>query len=296
MKFSMAIIMLLFLLVTPAISIEEPGVHQLGQMMMSAADNLTTYAYSRQAEASIAYQNQTLDEQFLAVKETSGMVNLPDQAGWWNAALTDKETGEILTWQGYLVNGSEYWKEDQNWTRFLVNNTTIILEEYNELPGQVALIQLSDMQIVGSEQCDGEECYRLEGTPIEPIMEGILALQLLASYFGSPFPLPDELENASFSIGDTNLLNNSRVAITAWVSKNSSLLKRLDIDSSLTISPEILNISEPEFNIKSLLNESTIYSAFGQPVTIELPREALNESYRLKGTDWRWAAFGSVRP
>jgi hypothetical protein len=152
------------------------------------------------------------------------------------------------------------------------------------------------MQIVGTDGCDDEECYRLEGTPIKPILEEILALQLVASYFGSPFPLPDELENASFSIEDTNLLNNSRVVITAWVSKNSSLLKRLDIDSSMTATPEILNISEPEFNIKSLLNESTVYSAFGQPVTVELPTEALNESYRLKGTDWRWAAFGSVRP
>jgi hypothetical protein len=296
MKFCMAIIMLLSLLVAPAVSVEQPSVHQLGQMMMNAADNLTTYTYSRQAEASITYQNQTLDERFLVGKETVGKVDLPDQSGWWNATLTDRETGEVLTWQGYLVNGSEYWKEDQNWTRFLVNNTTSILEEYNELPGQVALIQLSDMQIVGTDGCDDEECYRLEGTPIKPILEEILALQLVASYFGSPFPLPDELENASFSIEDTNLLNNSRVVITAWVSKNSSLLKRLDIDSSMTATPEILNISEPEFNIKSLLNESTVYSAFGQPVTVELPTEALNESYRLKGTDWRWAAFGSVRP
>jgi len=95
---------------------------------------------------------------------------------------------------------------------------------------------------------------------------------------------------------ETELYNNSRIELTAWVSKNSSLLKRLDINASLAVSPEILNITAPDFRIESTLNESTVYQNFGSAVIIELPKDAQSESIRAEGTDWRWAAFGSVRP
>jgi hypothetical protein len=98
----------------------------------------------------------------------------------------------------------------------------------------------------------------------------LAALKLMAAYFASPIPLPDELQNKSFDIDNTTLLENSQTKITAWVSKDSSLLKRIDVNSSMIETPEILNISEPDFRIESRLNESTIYSAFGQPMEIEL--------------------------
>jgi len=289
-------ILLLALLVAPAVSAENPSVDQLRQMMTEAANNLSTYAYSRSADSGIMYSNQTLQEKFTVIKETVGKVDLPAEKGWWSSVLTDLESGDVLTWEGYLVNGSEYWNENQNWTHFLANNTSLILEEYNEYPGQVALISLLDMQIEGIEQCGNEECYRLAGSPSRDLLEGMAALQLLASYFASPFPLPDELGNASFDIDDTSLLENTDMNITAWVSTNTSLLKRLDIRSSMMVTPEILRISEPDFKIESSINESTVYSGFGEAQSIDLPEEAQNESFRLVGTDWRWAAFGSVRP
>jgi hypothetical protein len=153
------------------------------------------------------------------------------------------------------------------------------------------------MQIVGSEDIDGEEYYKLEGSPIEPIYKGMIGLQLLAAYLPSPFPLPEEIQNRSLDVDDNALLNNSSIILTAWVSKDNNLLKRLDINSSLVINPQILNITSPDFIIVSTANESTTYTDFGSPVEIVLPEEALqNETFRMQGTDWRWAAFGSVRP
>jgi hypothetical protein len=91
-------------------------------------------------------------------------------------------------------------------------------------------------------------------------------------------------------------MNNSHIVLTAWVSKDKSLLERLDINSSLNITPKILNISSPDFRIESNINESTVYGNFGSPLKIELPKEAQNSSNRRMGMDWRWAVFGSVRP
>jgi hypothetical protein len=217
--------------------------------------------------------------------------------GWWGSNLTDEETGDVLSWEGYFINGSEYWKEGMNWTQLKVNDSAQVLQAYNEIPGQVNLIKYSNMKIVGMEKMQGEDYYKITGSPIPSIYSGMTGLQLLAAYFPSPFALPDKLKNGTFDISNTSLINNSRIVLTAWISKNDSTLRRLDINSSLTITPKILNISSPDFKIMSTINESTVYSNFGSPAKIVLPKDAQNaSSSRMIGANWRWALFGSVRP
>lgn len=270
---------------------------QLKQMMEESADNLTTYSYSRTGEANMLYSNDSIQEGFHATKATTGKVDLANQSGWWRAELMDLNSGDTLTWEGYFVNGSEFWKEDQNWTEFAVNDTSAVMEEYNELPGQVNLIDYSDVQIVGTESLEGIECYKLVGSPIEQVFRGMIGLQLLAAYFPSPFLLPEEIRYHNLDIDDNALMNNSSIALNAWVSKDDNLLRRIDINSSLVVTPQILNITSEDFRIESTMNESTTYMDFGSPVEIVLPEGALqNKTFRTRGTDWRWAVFGSVRP
>jgi hypothetical protein len=296
-KFNKLFLMLLAILAASiVVSAQEVGIEQLKMMMEKSTENLTTYTYSRSAESKLLYKNNTFYKEYDAFKATEGKVDLVNQSGWWSSKLSDEENGDVLTWQGYFVNGSEYWKQGQNWNKFIINNTSQILQDYNEIPGQVNLIKYSNMKIAGSEILQGEDTYKLIGLPIESIYEGMIGLELLAAYFPSPFPLPDKLKNRTLNISSTSLMDNSSLVVTAWVSKNDSILRRLDINSSLTITPKSLNITSPDFRIMSFINESTFYSNFGSPLKIELPKEALNESYRTSGTDWRWALFGSVRP
>ena len=297
MKFNKLLLMLLAILAASiVVSAQEVGIEQLKMMMEKSAENLTTYTYSRSAESKLLYENNSLYKEYDAFKATEGKVDLVNQSGWWSSKLTDEENGDVLTWEGYFVNGSEYWKQGQDWNKFIINNTSQILQDYNEIPGQANLIKYSNMKIAGSEKLQGEDTYKLIGSPIESIYEGMIGLELLAAYFPSPFPLPDKLKNRTLDISSTSLIDNSSLVVTAWVSKNGSLLRRLDLNSSLTITPKSLNITSPDFRIMSFMNESTVYSNFGSSLKIELPKEALNESYRTSGTDWRWALFGSVRP
>jgi len=296
-KFNKLLLMLLAILAASiVVSAQEVGIEQLKMMMEKSAENLTTYTYSRSAESKLLYENNSLYKEYDAFKATEGKVDLVNQSGWWSSKLTDEENGDVLTWEGYFVNGSEYWKQGQDWNKFIINNTSQILQDYNEIPGQANLIKYSNMKIAGSEKLQGEDTYKLIGSPIESIYEGMIGLELLAAYFPSPFPLPDKLKNRTLDISSTSLIDNSSLVVTAWVSKNGSLLRRLDLNSSLTITPKSLNITSPDFRIMSFMNESTVYSNFGSSLKIELPKEALNESYRTSGTDWRWALFGSVRP
>jgi len=290
------IIMIAILTSSTQVLAQDVRIDQVKQMMEKSDVNLTTYTYSRFAESNILYTNESIQTNFSASKVTEGKVDLVNQSGWWSSKLTDEDSGDVLTWEGYFVNGSEYWKEGQNWTKFSINDTARIMEDYNEIPGQVVLINFSNMKIEGSEKFEGVDCYKFVGSPMDMIYKGMIGLQLIAAYLPSPFPLPKELRNQTLDIRNTSLLNSSSIVLTAWVSKDKSLLRRLDINSTLTITPEILNISSPNFKIVSSINESTIYENFGLPVDIELPKDAQNVSFRMIGTDWRWAVFGSIRP
>ena len=297
MKFNQLLVMLLAILAAASVvSAQEVSVGQLKQMMEKSAGNLTTYTYSRSAESHIDYSNASLKTEFDANKATNGKVDLVNKAGAWSSNLTDEEARMVLNWDGFFLNGSEYWKEGQNWTKFTINDTARIMQDYNEIPGQVNLIMLSNMKIVGSEKFQGQDSYKLVGSPNGSIYNGIVGLQLLAAYFPAPFQLPAKLKNRTLDINSTSLMNNSQIVLTAWVSKDKSILERLDINSSLTITPKILNISSPDFKIVSNMNESTIYDNFGSPLKIQLPKGAQNSSTGRMRMDWRWAAFGSVRP
>lgn len=246
MNFNRRLLVLVAILAVFSIaSAQEVSVNQLNQMMENSQRNLTTYTYARSAETNILYTNDTINKGIDLIKTTDGEVDLINQSGLWLANLTDKSNGNVLTWDGYFVNGSEYWMEGQNWTRFYVRNREEILEDYNEIPGQVNLLRYSNMKIAGSENFQGEDVYKLVGSPVMPIYRGMIGLQLLTAYLASPFPLPQKLLRRTLDIGSIGLLNNSSIVLTAWVSKNDSLLRRLDINSSLNITPQILNISLP---------------------------------------------------
>jgi hypothetical protein len=279
----------------------EVNVDQLKQLMEKTGENLTAYTLSRSTDAKLLYTNASVHKNFTGNATDSGKLDLINQSAWWDTKITDKGSGKILTWEGYYVNDSEYWNEHGAWTKFRINNTSRVFRDYNEFPGQVNLIRFSNMKVVGLESIQGEDFYKLVGSPIEPIFEGMISQQVLAAYLPSPFPMPDQIRDRKLDIDNTSLINSSSVVLTAWISKDKSLLKRLDINSSLTITPKILNISSSDFRIESFINQSTVYNNFDSILKIELPKEAQNKSIPVKDEylrwapdeDWRWTVLGS---
>ncbi len=77
-----------------------------------------------------------------------------------------------------------------NWTSLNITDTAQVLQDYNEIPGQVNLIKYSNMKIVGTEKMQGQDYYKITGSPIESIYAGMIGLQLLAAYFPSPLHCP----------------------------------------------------------------------------------------------------------
>src|SRR5512137_2473618 len=72
MKNIPTIIIFISLLYLPVVFAEDVSVDQLKRMMTASADNLTTYTYTRSAESTIIYSNESLQDKFAAVKATEG--------------------------------------------------------------------------------------------------------------------------------------------------------------------------------------------------------------------------------
>jgi hypothetical protein len=297
MRFRKSLLVILAIMATVSVlSAQQPNLDQLKQMMEKSTENLTTYNYMRSASSNFFFSNDTIDTEFNAIKSTKGQVDLVNNSGHWSSNLTDEMSNKVLSWDGYFIDSSEYWKQGQNWTRLPVNDTASMMQNYNEIPGQVNLLKYSNLKVVGSEKIQGEDTYKLIGTPFKFICKGICGIQLLSAYIQSPLPLPENLKNGTLNLTGTDLMNNSHTELTAWISKDKFLLKRIDVNSSLIVTPKILNISSPDFKIVSTLNESTVYSDFGTKMNIVLPNEAKGPYSPIEGLDWRWAVFGSVRP
>ena len=295
MNARLVILMLLTVLVASiAASTAEVSTDQLKQLMAKSAENLSSYTYSRSADSFALYNNSSLEKKLEVFKTTEGKVDLREMSAWWASKLTTKEDAGGLNWQIYLVNGSSYLNIGDNWTRLDFNDPSRIKYDFDEFSGEIALIQNSDMKLSGSENISGKDYYKLVGKPNETIFRAIIARQILSALSTTPIQLPENLTNQKINIDKSDLINKSKLVITAWVSKDNSLLKRLDINSSSTFTPEILNISSPDFKIQIGVNESTIYSNFGSQVKIDLPKEAQNESSMLKGAAWSRAVMGSI--
>lgn len=294
MNAKLVILMLLTMLVVSiAASTAEINVDQLEQLMSKSTENLSSYAYSRSADSSAWYSNASIEKKLETFKTTEGKVDIRNKSAWWGSKLAIEKNGKALNWQNYFINGSAYLNIGKNWTKDF-NNTSRFNYDFNEILGQIALIQNSDMKFSGSEKVAGKDYYKLIGKPDDPIYKAIIDRQILLALFASQIKYPEKLKNQSINLSKIDLMNISSIVTTAWVSKDNNLLERLDINSSLTITPQILNISSPDFKIKTTLNESTVYNDFGSPMKIELPKDAQNESSLLKGSAWSRAVLGSI--
>ncbi len=294
----LALMLLTVLVSVMTVSAAEMSADQLKQVIAKSAENLSSYSYSRSADSSALYNNSSVEKKLEVVRTTEGKVNRLENLAWWGSQLSTKNGAGVLNWQSYFVNGSEYLNIGDNWTRIDFKDPSQIRYDFDELPGQITLVENSDMRLIGSENIGGKAYYKLVGEPNRSIYRTIIARQILSALYASPIQLPKDLKNQTINIDRSGLINKSNVSITAWISKDNSLLNRLDINTSSTITPQILNVSSPDFKILSWLNESTTYGNFNSEVNIELPRNATNESSLLKGAAWSRAvieAIGSAR-
>jgi hypothetical protein len=251
------------------------NVDWLKQRMIDAADNLTTYSYAVNSETNASYSNSSSSSSVTVISKSQGAVDMLNKAATSSMFLETMPRGEeskVDLLEIYFVNGTDYTNWNGNWSSNAVSNITEGIKAHNEIVQQVNLIDVSDMEMVGTEDLDGREVYVLRGSPSPQLYRTYLSLALVSAVASSPISLPREILRASRDINSTRLLENGEMVLTVWVDKNTYRLKKNTIETKVSANPEILNLTgEEDFMIMAETTETSTFTDFGSPVLIALP-------------------------
>lgn len=254
---------------------EAPGAYQLKDLVIDAALNLTTYSYAVNSETNASYFNSSSLGNVTVISKSEGAVDMQNEAArssMFLETIPDEGASKVDLLEIYFINGSDYTNWNGNWSRNAVSNITEGMKVNNEIMQQVNLINLSDMEIVGTQDLDGNEAYVLRGSPHAQLYEAYLSLALVSAYASSPISLPGEILRASRNINETKLADNGQMVTTIWIDKETHLLKKNVIVTKVLATPEILNLSGSEdFMITAETTETSTFTDFGVPVMIALP-------------------------
>jgi hypothetical protein len=209
-------------------------------------------------------------------EQNDGYLDLSDLA----CRLSTKSTrtnfeGESTTHKAetYLIGKSLYTCDNDEWKKYVVPDSFKAIEERDELRSLTKIVSGSKAVLIGSEQIDGEDCYKLRFTPDPDVSRKILASLALMAMSASPVELPDmDMEALA---NDEDLLDD-KIVWTAWISADDYILRRVVSDVRLSLTPESLHPPQEaqDLRVESASQKTTTFSGFNEKKPVVLPDEA----------------------
>lgn len=176
---------------------------------------------------------------------------------------TQNFTQNMYIYGGYMYMNISGMGVDQ-WTKIEFNEDLWASE--NQLKQQVEFLQNAmDITYMGEEIIDGVDCYILK---VKPDMASIFnwGRSQLKDIFA-------DLDSTRIDLGKMF----KQISIKEWVTKDTSLPVKSEIQLTMEFNPQDVGAGADEFSsITAVMQGQAKYYGYGQPVTIELPQEALD--------------------
>lgn len=246
-------------------------------MTLSIKD-VKCYSYNGDCETSTTFlsNGQAMALGLSSYEQNDGYLDLADLACKLSSksTRTDSEGGsaESLV-ETYLVGNHLYTCDNKEWRRCVVSDSASAIEERDDLKSLTSMIAGSEVELAGSEQIDGETCYKLMVIPDPEVSRRILASQELIARSASPLMLPDaDLE----TLASNDDLQNEEIVWTAWVSADDHILRRVVSEMTLSLTPESQHPPEEikDLRVESASQKVTTFSGFNEKKPVVLPNEA----------------------
>jgi len=247
--------------------------------MASSLRSIESYCYSGNYEtcATFLSQSQALAKDSSGHEEEEGYLDLKDLACKLSSKSTNANgkggstTREVET---YLIEDALYTCDNDEWTKLAVINSARAIEERDQLKIMTDMIVGSDVELVDSEQINGENCYKLKFVPDMQVSQRILASSALAVSSLSPVTLPDT--DMGLLAKDDKLLKDGVMTWTAWISTEDYLLRRVESEMEFTLTPESLRLPQevPDLRVEMTSKKETTFRDFDKKKPFTLPSEA----------------------
>lgn len=239
-----------------------------------ALDDIRAYEFEVDITMDMAGESEGETFEMSMGIDSSGALDLDNRKMRLNADLNVALLGEDETEMGieaYLIDNIGYSLTDvpgtdPTWEKEEVSEADWeeVIEALMLTKPQVELLESAEVDIIGSEIVQGVDCYVLRLTPnMVQLWETIIQQATLGFGWDLGWPEFTEeiLDEAFYSF-----------SVKQWIAKDTYFLVKVEIDMTIELTAEALEVEEGELSIDSAL--TMLAYNYNQPVSIELPPEA----------------------
>jgi hypothetical protein len=276
---------------------KAPSSGEVKNLMIHSAANLSAYSFQildNQTESIKDLVKNNITNQYnISTRsvntEVTASVNLAGRKALANVLTTTtiKSPGglpNVVVSKGteYNIGNTTYTaRDDGNWTQLKDPTPEDALwaeGRYNLIKSRAESVNQSEVEVIGSENIDGKDCYKLRLILDNQTYSGTIYNMLTSVLF--PF-VPE--------VNETDLVKGSNIENLVWVEKDTNLPKKYQHMLSMKIAPNIIGVFDfnkggtQKFNqsmrlVEVSLNADSIekYYDYNKPANILVPKEALN--------------------
>jgi hypothetical protein len=276
---------------------KAPSPGELKNMMVHSAANLSSYSFALSDNHSesikdLVKNNITNTNNVTTRFAKNDVVAAVDLVG--QKAMAKIATATVMTRPGGQPNtvstmGLEYdignatyiTRDGSNWTQLRDNQSAEAVwasGRYSVIKSRADSVNKSKAELAGSESIDGKDCYKLKLIDSNQTYLST-AYSALTSVL---FPFYPE-------VNQTDLIKASKSDTFVWIEKDSNQLRKYESTLSMKIAPNIVGIVNMNTGAVQRLNKTLklveisidkdsieTYSDYNKPVSIVVPKEALN--------------------
>jgi len=250
--------------------VELPPAQEIVDGAVESFDNISTYQF--EMDMTMYTTGEAVGE---AIEHTVTMVNsgtLDLENQQMKTDLSMDAGDEMMRVESYIIDGMVYAKpeapgEEPGWIK------SEAPEEYWEMMTAVSgiknyieLLKTAQVEVTGSEQVKGVDCYMLQLTPeMAELYQTAMNPVGGVGQAGMLAPVPEELLEDMFR----------SYSAQTWIAKDNYFLMKAEIDMAIETTPELMDYLGEEVEVSIDTTISFLAYNYNQPVSIVVPEEAL---------------------
>lgn len=248
---------------------ELPSAQEIIDGVIESLDDITTYQFDMEMNMDMAIEAEDESFEQSMGMDFSGALDLENREMRMDMTVSMVMFGEDMEVSGeiYLIGDMVYTMVEDPEMGSMWSKSEIpegFWEQMNQVEPQIELLEVVQVEVLGSEKVKGVDCYMLQLTPnIEQLWQ--LAMQQ-AGVTGEEM-LPDVAEEYLQDIF-------KNFSVKQWIAKDTYFLTKAEIDMAIELTPEALGYPEEEGIMTMDIAMDLLAYNYNQPVSIVLPPEA----------------------
>lgn len=255
---------------------ELPSAQEIIDGAIESADDIKSHKFDMDMSLEAAGEEEDEAVEIALVMGFSGAMDIENKEMSADINISMEMTGEDemdmeMAMEMYLVDDVAYVmmdmpEQDPTWMKEeeAGEDWEEVTEMLTPIESHLGLLETADVSVIGSEKVEGVDCYVLQLTPdMEQLWETAMQQTEVAG-MGMPAVAEEALQEA--------LTNFS---VKQWIAKDTYFLTKSEIDMSIEMIPELMDIMGGEGMMTMDITVSFLSYDHNQPISIEVPPEAL---------------------